>query len=460
MSISFTADVVEGLSPLRVQFSSQEDEVANPVGYLWRFGDGFTSIDKNPQHIYKMPGVYVVKLTVTFDDATTVSETKLSYIMATEPANSEIYSVTSTNKSFRYGVRKEQGYGFSENTGSAFPFPEVGCGNINILDTYKQFRNLIYDVNTGHLFDITTRDGSSTTGDVKVYRDAANVSGIGGTDILPSVKFKEDRGEMEHYYITNQNNHIYLRPNNEDNRGATNYTDAGFPSGLTADVSMFADGEQTTEKAKAEDIVFPKNDISFDKKITAHRLQTEASFTTSDFKLVGRTQYYKTSDLPDGGDTQLMNESTNQVDIGSDMTQWLTRGSTPLLNRITGESITGTTTSTDGPDTYTDSAMVIDTNIDLGNDSITSGRIQLWAKASGDYVEYFNNVNSITLTNVGTQGSWDLLKYEGAIASGLTLVSGSVFDYRLYDTTLSSTEETYYITDIQRNSGDTCLPWY
>ena len=460
MSVNFTSDVVEGLSPLRVNFLSQEDEMANPVSYLWKFGDGFTSIDKNPQHVYKMPGAYTVKLLVTFDDGETISETKIHYITATDVSNSETFSVSSTNKSFRYAVRKEQGYGFSENTGESFPFPETGCGTISILDDFKQARNLVYDVVTGHLFDMTTRDGSATTGDVKVYRDGADINGVGGTDIQPSVRFKEDQGELEHYYITNMDNHIYLRPTDEDNRNDSGYTSNGFPSGLTADISIFADGEQNTERAKAEDIIFPKNDISFDKKITAHRLQTEAVFSTSDFDLVGRTQYYKVADVPDGGDSQLMNENTNQVNIGSDMTQWITRHSTPLLNRITGESIAGSVTSTTGPDTYTGSAMVLSGNIDLGNDSIVSGRIQLWAKASGDYVTYFDAINSITLENAGTQGDWDLLKYEGVIASGLTLVSGSVFDYRLYDTTLSSTEETYYITDIQRNSGDTCLPWF
>lgn len=38
------------------------------VSYLWDFGDGYTSNEQNPEHVYLNPGIYVTCLTVTFDN--------------------------------------------------------------------------------------------------------------------------------------------------------------------------------------------------------------------------------------------------------------------------------------------------------------------------------------------------------------------------------------------------------
>jgi PKD repeat protein len=45
-----------------------EVQFSGPSGmdsYYWRFGDGLTSSDKDPAHLYRVPGTYTVKLTVT-----------------------------------------------------------------------------------------------------------------------------------------------------------------------------------------------------------------------------------------------------------------------------------------------------------------------------------------------------------------------------------------------------------
>ncbi len=38
------------------------------VSYLWDFGDGYTSNEQNPEHVYLNPGMYVTCLTVIFDN--------------------------------------------------------------------------------------------------------------------------------------------------------------------------------------------------------------------------------------------------------------------------------------------------------------------------------------------------------------------------------------------------------
>jgi len=58
----FTANPTSGTAPLTVQFtdtSTTEWSVWN-----WDFGDGGTSVIKNPSHVYEAPGTYTVKMTV------------------------------------------------------------------------------------------------------------------------------------------------------------------------------------------------------------------------------------------------------------------------------------------------------------------------------------------------------------------------------------------------------------
>ncbi|NMB78558.1 MAG: PKD domain-containing protein, partial [Methanomicrobiales archaeon] len=57
----FDADTTTGIAPLTVQFT---DATTNaPTLWSWNFGDGTTSVDQNPQHVFTAPGTYSVNLT-------------------------------------------------------------------------------------------------------------------------------------------------------------------------------------------------------------------------------------------------------------------------------------------------------------------------------------------------------------------------------------------------------------
>jgi PKD repeat protein len=60
---NFTAAPFSGTAPLSVQFT--DTSTGNPKFWKYDFGDGFTSSSQNPEHIYRRPGTYTVKLTVT-----------------------------------------------------------------------------------------------------------------------------------------------------------------------------------------------------------------------------------------------------------------------------------------------------------------------------------------------------------------------------------------------------------
>jgi hypothetical protein len=51
-----------------------------PYSYEWEFGDGTTSTESNPMHVYKASGSYTVILTVTDDKGNSDTETRENYI--------------------------------------------------------------------------------------------------------------------------------------------------------------------------------------------------------------------------------------------------------------------------------------------------------------------------------------------------------------------------------------------
>jgi len=61
------ADVRSGFAPLTVKFS---DNSKMATSWSWNFGDGSTSTEKNPTHVFAAVGKYTVKLTVTNEKGT------------------------------------------------------------------------------------------------------------------------------------------------------------------------------------------------------------------------------------------------------------------------------------------------------------------------------------------------------------------------------------------------------
>jgi PKD repeat protein len=86
LNAEFWATPTRGVAPLTVQFSDESSKTTNPPYiYLWNFGDGGTSTEANPSHIYWAPGKYTVSLTITDNLNYSNTETKTNYIVAIPP---------------------------------------------------------------------------------------------------------------------------------------------------------------------------------------------------------------------------------------------------------------------------------------------------------------------------------------------------------------------------------------
>ncbi|MBU1870249.1 MAG: PKD domain-containing protein [Candidatus Omnitrophica bacterium] len=72
-----TAAPRTGKAPLSVRFSSTgtSDPDGTIESFNWQFGDGATSTEQNPEHIYSSEGTYTASLTITDNDGANDSET-------------------------------------------------------------------------------------------------------------------------------------------------------------------------------------------------------------------------------------------------------------------------------------------------------------------------------------------------------------------------------------------------
>ncbi len=84
---SFRAFPLKGKPPLTINF--QNFSGLDTVRYLWDFGDGITSIERNPTHTYSTEGIYTVKLNIITITGAQGATEKSNYISA---SNSEITS--------------------------------------------------------------------------------------------------------------------------------------------------------------------------------------------------------------------------------------------------------------------------------------------------------------------------------------------------------------------------------
>jgi PKD repeat protein len=87
---NFSATPLFGAPPLTVNFI--DESTGDPTTWEWSFGDGETSSEQNPSHIYQNDGLYTVTLIVSNDDSSdTLTQTDYIYVTSnTTPPDIEI----------------------------------------------------------------------------------------------------------------------------------------------------------------------------------------------------------------------------------------------------------------------------------------------------------------------------------------------------------------------------------
>jgi len=89
----FTATPTSGYAPLAAQFSDLS--TGNITSWSWTFGDGLTSTERNPQHVFGAASTYTVALTVSGPNGSS-TRTRNNYVTASEPPPVADFDVPST----------------------------------------------------------------------------------------------------------------------------------------------------------------------------------------------------------------------------------------------------------------------------------------------------------------------------------------------------------------------------
>ena len=136
LNAEFSANPTEGNAPLTVHFT---DESSGTItSWSWNFGDGNTSTEQNPTHVYDSAGTYTVSLSVTGPSGSD-TETKTDYITVTEGSQyCDDFEDGDANdwevKSGSWDVVDGQydGTNFTGPGLSLSPFGEIGSGSVSV----------------------------------------------------------------------------------------------------------------------------------------------------------------------------------------------------------------------------------------------------------------------------------------------------------------------------------------
>jgi PKD repeat protein len=113
---NFSATSRNGNAPLSVNFT--DESMGTITSWYWNFGDDANSTNQNPSHLYAVPGIYTVSLTVS-GPAGSETETKIDYIfILSEPISSEWVAennMLTARDSFTGGVIDGKIYVFGGN---------------------------------------------------------------------------------------------------------------------------------------------------------------------------------------------------------------------------------------------------------------------------------------------------------------------------------------------------------
>jgi len=180
----FTASPTSGNVPLPVKFTDLTK--GQVTTWQWDFGDGISSSEQNPVHVYRNPGIYNVILTVTNDYG--ISDvTKVKYINAIGGLQSKFLASPNTGKAplpvkftdLSYGSPTSWSWDFGDGTTSTIQNPS-------------------HTFSSGGAYDVkltVSRDGSSDTSKQVVNVGGVPVADFAGTPVsanpLDTIKFTD-----------------------------------------------------------------------------------------------------------------------------------------------------------------------------------------------------------------------------------------------------------------------------
>jgi PKD repeat protein len=171
LEADFVADITNGDAPLEVSFSNLS--TGQIIGWMWDFDNNgsIDSNDQNPTHIYQMPGIYSVSLTVT-DGSFEQTELKTDYIevTGTEVNEFDIPKITCLIGNYPNPFNPETTINYSVKTAAHVNITVYNTKGQEVAtlvnETVSAGNNSVVwnaDVSSGmYFYKLTTSEGSQT----------------------------------------------------------------------------------------------------------------------------------------------------------------------------------------------------------------------------------------------------------------------------------------------------------
>ena len=340
----------KGQFPLAIQFLV-EGIVGAVHTYSWNFGDGRSSTEPSPIHVYQMPGIYsgYLDLIDQYGSSFRTLFTVRVYDWDLDESEGGIH-VTYTNKCFRAAILSRQGAGIVEWGGDNWVWPEAYVGTCKGVNKSGDSISLVLNRRNGRFYRVGIPD---------LWQD--RVDNYGGHEIPCRLRIKEHLAVAgEQNMLEHRETHITIRPYTEDNRSLDGYTKDGLRTAQEITLNIFKDGEQNTPYTKVQNAPI-YGDYMYGRRAKGKRLQAELELSASAFRITKVHQLHENCDERVGPIYAVSSESTWQREFGTP-DFWMVRNRTnPLRNRATGLALTGSYTSLiTGPDS------VVESGIDFG----------------------------------------------------------------------------------------------
>jgi hypothetical protein len=381
--------------------------------YQWDSGNGQFSNEANPSFPYA-PGNYTPTLRAKVEGIWH-EITKFSYIVVAETGQNLLDENYLNNpKSFHYGSSESQGFGWSENVGDDWIWPESGAA-IFETDFNNEVVKIAYDLYDDKPYIINTREGN---GLVASYLDK-------GTTAIPTeIVFPEYTGELRRYSFSHVETEIRFR---------AILLETSLPGTFEIDMGLItSSGNEPVEVLKDVDT---EKEISF--KFSSKRVtdtitrQIKVNTNESKYQLMGYNSTFKVNDKLK---TASAGGTTDQSLYLSAPACWHTRGNYSL-NLSTGVLIVSNGTLSTGPDSRDNSAYVLTADMILANIAQSDGCLMFWYTGMAPVITGV----SYTDSEYAISGSWKLAYANGSIPANVTIPSLSeVFDIRIFSSNITT----------------------
>lgn len=487
LTAAISASPDNGKGPLEVDFTNNVNN--SDVDFLWDFGDSNTSTERSPTHTYSIPGTYTVYLSITDRLGNTYTASTTIYVYDFDYSAGGLH-VPYTDRCLKYAIKPSHGLGWSYYGGADWLWPSAYNDSLNIFNDRDELITIVWDARDGLGYRV---------GELDVWTD--KTSDYAGTEIAGDILFKEDIGETENYMIPPLEEHVFLRPEDEESRNTSGHDDAGYRDNFSVSLHRYEDGNLSQETTSARYIPL-EGDITYDKDNESHRKQLRFTTTASEWKLVGKRSYYVAKDKRQLPSRTLLSEQSWQEHM-AEPALWLSRGSNLVLNRAVGEDVSGSYFGTaTGPDGISGSAMDFTGSqgltYALPSDLTGDFTLMMWFTGgvsatlmslstgsgsmviSGGNLSFGGNGGAITwdgtawglfvvvregyymylyqndeLLNTFLLGS--IINYGGTV-SIMSSQTGQIEDVRIYERSLGARMLDYYYRDVINNSGNSFLP--